>query len=381
MTRGISERDATPVAFHEGRFASGERSAVRCANDLQPEAPHGEQGGFSGTCRNASLADWVQLIQMGRRDAVIVVRTPGYGEGLLWCKGGDIIDARWDDLVGEEAVYRILSFETGAVTVDFTAFERPRAIRGSTAGLLLEAAFRRDTGVSETPARRAHETPHGAGGGAFMSTAPTVTGPPTLPPAPGRARKLGALLWVGAAAATLGLTFWLSWRGGSHESAPATGALVATAAPTGDYPVHVEALPDEAEIRLDGQLVATRALTTRLPRDGRLHEMIVSARGYVPELVTFRDRPLTEQVALEHLPPTAPEPSPARLDEAASGSTRRVQLAHRTPSVVQDTKNEPESPPPPVSTPALKARIQTIDERQPRIQPIDDDRPRIESIE
>ncbi|HEY4013884.1 MAG TPA: DUF4388 domain-containing protein [Polyangiaceae bacterium] len=387
MTRGISERDVARVTLPEGRLASGERSAIRRANELRSEGADAEQGGFSGTCQNTSLADWVQLIQMGRRDALIVVRTPDHGEGRLWCQGGDIIDACWGRFTGEEAVYRILAFESGDVSVDFTAFDRPRAIRTSTAGLLLEAAYRKDTRVSDTPARRAQEAAYGAAGGASHSTAPTVTGPPSLPPLLGRSRSRRTLFWA-AATAIAAVAFWFSWRSGSNAPAAASSGLVAPTATANDLPVYVEAQPEEAEIRLDGQLVAKRALTTSLPRDGRLHEVIVSARGYVPELVTFRDRALTEHISLARLPAAAADPPPERTDDTVSSGARHAQLTHRAPSPLQDAKNgaAPSPAPPaittaPAGTTALKAKIQTIEERQPRIQAIDEGRPRIESIE
>jgi hypothetical protein len=384
MTRAISERDAAPVALLEGRFASGERSAVRRAEDLQPpDEARAEQGGFSGSCQNASLADWIQLIQMGRRDAVIVVRAPGNREGRLWCKAGDIVDARWNHFTGEDAVHHILAFESGDVAVEFTTFERPRTIHTPTPGLLLEAAYRRDTRVSETRSTRPYEAPRDPGGAAATSMAPTVTGPPSLPPAPGRGTKVRALFWA-AAAATATMAFWLSWRAGANPPAAASGAPVTAAAPEEGFAVRIDAKPEDAEIRLDGQLVATKALATRVAHDGRLHEIVVSARGYVPELVTFRDRALTEQIALERLPPTAAEPPPVHLEDVVSIGARRAQPTHRAPAPTADAKNAAPPTTPtaaPTATTALKAKIQTIDERQPRIQAIDEGRPRIESIE
>src|SRR5581483_7198220 len=77
-----------------------------------------ERGRFSGTCET-TLNDWIQLVQMGRRDAVVSVRTFDGKEGTLWCREGDIIDAHCDGAAGEVAVFRALGWRGGRVTVAF----------------------------------------------------------------------------------------------------------------------------------------------------------------------------------------------------------------------------------------------------------------------
>lgn len=103
---------------------------------------------FSGTCET-TLNDWIQLVQMGRRDAVVSVRTFDGKEGTLWCREGDIVDAHCDGVVGEAAVFRALSWRGGRVSVVFVPVTRHRLIQTATAGLLLEEAYRRDSGVHD----------------------------------------------------------------------------------------------------------------------------------------------------------------------------------------------------------------------------------------
>jgi hypothetical protein len=381
MTRGISKRDSAPVVVRETHITSGDRPAVHYIETLKSEGADAEHAGFSATCQNTSLADWVQLIQMGRRDAVIIVRTPDHGEGRLWCKAGDIIDARWGPLTGEDAVYRILSFEIGDVTVDFDMFERPRVIHTSTSGLLLQAAYQKDSVFSEPGALSAlAPAPNSAAEG--NSTAPQIK-PRSLLPEHGRTLKIRLLFSGSAVAAALVVAFWLSSRAGSDASPTARavpGALAPAAAPIEDFVLHVEAQPEHTEIRLDGTLVATRALDTRLPRDGRLHEVLVSAPGYVSELVTFRDQATIERIALT---PIATEPARARFEDTAT-KARRTQVVRRAPEPAPEETVSPATggfPPARVTTPAPKPRIQVIDERQPQIQAIDEEQPRIEGIE
>jgi Domain of unknown function (DUF4388) len=107
-----------------------------------------DRGRFSGTCET-TLIDWIQLVQMGRRDAVVSVGTYDGKEGTLWCRDGDIIDAYCDGVFGEEAVFRALSWKGGSVSVDFGPVKKLRQIQTATAGLLLRAAYRRDSGIHE----------------------------------------------------------------------------------------------------------------------------------------------------------------------------------------------------------------------------------------
>lgn len=90
--------------------------------------------------------DLPTLIQMtcARRER-LVVRVSSYGEeGFLYSSEGRLVHATTGDLVGEEAVLRILAWPAG----DFSLCERPfplhPTIESSTEGLLLRAAQRDD---------------------------------------------------------------------------------------------------------------------------------------------------------------------------------------------------------------------------------------------
>jgi hypothetical protein len=127
----------------QGEDQGQEREDAHEEHDI--DAQH---GGFSGSCET-TLIDWIQLVQMGRRDAVVSVRTYDGREGTLWCRDGDIIDADCDGALGEDAVFRALSWKGGRVSVDFGAVKKQRQIATATAGLLLRAAYRRDSGIHE----------------------------------------------------------------------------------------------------------------------------------------------------------------------------------------------------------------------------------------
>jgi hypothetical protein len=151
---GVGER---AMNTHRSKVTPGERGmsgasvphpALEYLPDRIPAAAELEQGGFAGTC-DTSLTDWIQLVQMSRRDAVLSVRTHDGRECTLWCRQGDIIDAVCDGLDGAAAVYRALSWQGGKVSVEFRAFDHRRQIDTPTAGLLLEAAYLKDTGADD----------------------------------------------------------------------------------------------------------------------------------------------------------------------------------------------------------------------------------------
>jgi hypothetical protein len=110
--------------------------------------------------------DWIQLIQMGRRDAIIRLLAHDGKVGTFWCRGGDIIDATCDGVTGEEGVYSALTWIGGSVSVDFTAFSRRRAILTPTTALLLGAAYREDSAAHHVEQPQGLPAPPDEAGGA-----------------------------------------------------------------------------------------------------------------------------------------------------------------------------------------------------------------------
>jgi uncharacterized protein DUF4388/sulfatase-modifying factor enzyme 1 len=98
---------------------------------------------FSGSLDNMGVAELIQTIQYGRKDAQIRIDHAGQ-QSQLWCIDGDVVDAISAKLSGSPAVYRILSLEHGRVHADFAPVQRARTIHASTQALMLEAAKRSD---------------------------------------------------------------------------------------------------------------------------------------------------------------------------------------------------------------------------------------------
>ena len=131
------------------------RRSMRAALDRQLRSTLSLQGleveefarsEFSGEIGALDVADLVQTIQLGRKDARITISHAG-GHGYIWCSGGEIVDAEFGQLTAEPALFRLLSLEQGSVVADFGVFERSRRISTSTPQLLLEAATQRDRRV------------------------------------------------------------------------------------------------------------------------------------------------------------------------------------------------------------------------------------------
>jgi transposase-like protein len=98
---------------------------------------------FSGSLEEMAVAELIQTIQFGKKDAQIRVEHDGE-QSQLWCVAGDVVDAVSARLSGAAAVYRVLSLQRGRVHADFSPVERGRTIHASTQALMLEAAKRSD---------------------------------------------------------------------------------------------------------------------------------------------------------------------------------------------------------------------------------------------
>lgn len=98
--------------------------------------------GFSGTVSNTSLHDVIQLICIGRGTCRMRVRS-GADTGVIQFKEGEIVHAESEDMEGEEAFYRILSWEVGVFDCDQRPSDR-ETIAESWDFLLMESIRRLD---------------------------------------------------------------------------------------------------------------------------------------------------------------------------------------------------------------------------------------------
>jgi hypothetical protein len=185
----------------------------------------------------------------------------------------------------------------------------------------------------------------------FGSSAAQITLPPR-----NRSGLLagGFVLLAGAGVAAYFLTSPSSHRRPEErlptasESAGATPAA-AEKAPA-RYRVAVTAHPREAHFELDGNPLGTGRIDEELAADGAAHILTVSASGYVPARLTFRDHPPAEEVTLEAAQPVTPKAA-----EAEAAPARRSKPA---PRAREHGGDHPKAPPAASSKPAGPARTE-----------------------
>src|SRR6185312_11517499 len=73
--------------------------------------------GVSGSLREMSLPDMVQVLFHGRKSGNLKIRAPG-GAGEIHFSEGNIVDAHWGDLRGEPAFYAMVRLTDGDFGLD-----------------------------------------------------------------------------------------------------------------------------------------------------------------------------------------------------------------------------------------------------------------------
>ena len=99
-----------------------------------------------------SLANFLQIVAMEQKTAALRVAHPNGKTGHLFFAEGKLIDATYDHIIGEEAVFEMLTWEN--VRLSMTKLSPPLPepkIHSELMSLLLEAAHRKDTAIEEKP--------------------------------------------------------------------------------------------------------------------------------------------------------------------------------------------------------------------------------------
>ena len=94
--------------------------------------------GFRGV-QSKSLVDLIQLECLSQNSTTLKI-TQGSQTGRIWIESGELFDAEADDLKGEAAFRKILSWKTGNFELQPVEHTRQRAIFSSYQALLLEMA-------------------------------------------------------------------------------------------------------------------------------------------------------------------------------------------------------------------------------------------------
>jgi hypothetical protein len=169
-----------------------------------------------------------------------------------------------------------------------------------------------------------------------------------------RVVRRGTWRWVASTVLMGSLVSSAAWLGAQMSSersllASASRVLPEPAATT--YPVIVRAYPADAELQVDGRVVGQGFWTTRLAKDGVVHELRASAPGFVPTRIVFIDTAPPMDVRLE---PVAAEPTLALADSDLPPTTSREPAEPPAAATVPQRASSPRRKRPPAAN-ALKS--------------------------
>jgi hypothetical protein len=105
-----------------------------------------DDGSLGGSLGSLSPADVIQMLCLSHRTTALRV-VDGPRSGLLHIVRGEIVHAVWENLVGEEAVYRLLRSTRGMFTTIPLLEAGPHTVNGGWQQLLIEGMRRDDEGI------------------------------------------------------------------------------------------------------------------------------------------------------------------------------------------------------------------------------------------
>lgn len=99
---------------------------------------------FAGRVTDMPVVDVIQTIEISRKSGVIQFTGGPSRNATIYFRDGKVIDAEAGTLQGEDAVYRLLTWNDGDFEVEFRTVRRREAIQMSSQGLLMEGMRRLD---------------------------------------------------------------------------------------------------------------------------------------------------------------------------------------------------------------------------------------------
>jgi response regulator RpfG family c-di-GMP phosphodiesterase len=103
--------------------------------------------GVSGSLREMGLPDMVQVLFHGRKSGNLRIRARE-GSGEIHFAEGNVVNALWGELRGEDAFYAMLRLRDGEFGLDPSFKPQARVIQNSAEALLLEGMRRLDEGIA-----------------------------------------------------------------------------------------------------------------------------------------------------------------------------------------------------------------------------------------
>lgn len=96
-----------------------------------------KQKGFSGNLNELSIVELVQMLNLNKKTGILHISSGIQGD--IYLKDGQLFAAEAKNKSGEEAVYELISENTGTFNFQITEFEKERNIENSTMNVIMEA--------------------------------------------------------------------------------------------------------------------------------------------------------------------------------------------------------------------------------------------------
>jgi len=111
-----------------------------------------------GTLHGVSSGIFLQLIEMEERTCTIRLKETRKGQkGALFFKDGELLDARFGNIHGVEAAYKIFSWDDVSISIQNGCARIDRVIEEDLQAVLLEAMRRKDEFTAEASAQESKE--------------------------------------------------------------------------------------------------------------------------------------------------------------------------------------------------------------------------------
>ncbi|TKD03110.1 DUF4388 domain-containing protein [Polyangium fumosum] len=151
-----NDRHSAQKAFDLGvddfvaKPTSADIFAAKLRQLVERRVARGGGRGVAGSLAEMSIPDMVQVLWHGRKTCALRIQT-GKSTGEIHFAEGQIVDARWEQVVGEEAFYRMLALLEGEFRLEPGVEPSGRTIAVSPEALLLEGMRRLDEGMLHAP--------------------------------------------------------------------------------------------------------------------------------------------------------------------------------------------------------------------------------------
>lgn len=113
------------------------RQALRITSRMHQQQMEKRGSAVAGRLSEMSLLDWMTSLEQGRKTCALMLRS-GKDKCTLYFSEGQVSHATYGDKVGDEAVFKVLTWTDGDWELDFTKSTTEHTTTMSTQGLMME---------------------------------------------------------------------------------------------------------------------------------------------------------------------------------------------------------------------------------------------------